>query len=754
MQSSVEEIISAWWLKSSSPLHSTEAYANSSSEKEAMDYLSTSILSLIDELKNCSNLDTIPFCDQLKLALQALLDPWSSILKPSISLSSLIEDILKVLPSNDNTCLSLLVPNLSCAPFDEHPVEMSSESSMLIPTLSDTLPPTSSIPTSSPDGGVALNTCATIEVPVITSQKAKRAERKKIFYEFNAPTSGNKGVLSLVDAQIEDIFTQTGGRSRDIRLENFDLDMKGRPIITDGTLSIPFGRRLGLVGRNGVGKSTLLRALANRQLPVPRHLKILHVEQEVIGDDTLAIQSVLEADILLQALLTREKSLESLATVSQDEATRGAALAELTKVHNRLIEIEADSAHYRASLILVGLGFEVEKHTKPTKSFSGGWRMRLALARALFCMPDLLLLDEPTNMLDLPSVAWLSNFLKGSWGSSLVVVSHDRDFLDQVCTDTIHLHHGMLDSYRGCSYSSFVIARSERQIHHEREREANMVYRQSLQSFIDRWRYQASRAALAQSKLKILEKLPVIQPWPMDPPVSFQFPILSDRLPEPMLSIENLSFQYDQDIKFSLNCCLFSAHAGSKIALVGPNGAGKSTFLKLITGEICPKDSNAIFRHGRLKVAYFAQHHVDGLDLNNSALHALATKFGDPGRAADLEEIRRHLGAFGLSGTLALQPIGTLSGGQKSRVVFSALSLQKPHILILDEPTNHLDMDAIDALIIALKAFTGSVLVVSHDVRFVKQLCSELYVCDKGIVKRFPGDDVTEYVSSLGISTS
>jgi len=266
-----------------------------------------------------------------------------------------------------------------------------------------------------------------------------------------------------------------------------------------------------------------------------------------------------------------------------------------------------------------------------------------------------------------------------------------------------------------------------------------------LQEFVDRWRYQASRAALAQSKLKILEKLPIIPPWPTDPPVSFTFPAV-EKLNGPILNVEDVKISYSSG--FSLKCSSFSIQLDSRIGLIGPNGAGKTTFLKILTGDMRP-EAGHVFRHGRLRVAYFAQHHVDQLDMGLGAVDMLGIRFSGLGLGE--EGIRRHLGAFGLSGSLAVQPVSTLSGGQKSRVVFAALSLQSPHILILDEPTNHLDMDAMDALISCIGAFQGGVLIVSHDSRFIDSTCRQLYLCNKGLVERWPGD-IQSYIRSLTVN--
>lgn len=343
-------------------------------------------------------------------------------------------------------------------------------------------------------------------------------------------------------------------------------------------------------------------------------------------------------------------------------------------------------------------------------------------------------------MLDIPAVVWLSHYLN-SWTSTLLVVSHDREFLDDICTDVLYLHHETLDSYKG-NYSQFVTTREERRKHYEKEYETNITYRKHLQDFVDKWRYNAAKAALAQSKLKILEKLPNLKPWPTDPPVVLKFPEVENISP-PLMQLDDVSFAYPGSNELLLKNVNFSLQLNSRVAIVGANGSGKTTFLKLMTGSLEPKKGK-VFIHGRLRFGFFSQHHVDQLDLSMNPLQFLASKF--PGLQE--EEYRRHLGSFGLSGPLALQPIYTLSGGQKSRLVFSTLSMSYPHVLILDEPTNHLDVDSIDALIQSLKDYKGGVVVVSHDTRFIEQTCSEIVVCKKGSMQHFEGT-IREYAKSL-----
>ncbi|KAJ3291318.1 hypothetical protein HDU79_002498 [Rhizoclosmatium sp. JEL0117] len=531
-------------------------------------------------------------------------------------------------------------------------------------------------------------------------------------------------------------------RTKDIRIENFDSHFAGKKILTNADLSMTYGRRYGLVGKNGIGKSTLLRAIAHGELRLPSHIRILHVEQEIAGGDTEAIQSVLQADVEREALLAEEKSLNNtLAKTSISPEEANIAAEKLKNVYLKLEEIDSDKAESRASLILNGLGFSPAQQKAATRTFSGGWRMRLALARALFCRPDLLLADEVTNYLDFPAVVWLENYFQ-NWNATLLVVSHDRSFLDAVTTDIFHLHNGLLDYYKG-NFTSYISARAERRKNQVREYEAQLQYRQHLQAFIDRWRYNANRAAQAQMKIKILEKLPELVPPPKDDldglgegegkELYFRFPE-PEKLSPPILQMDEVTFAYPGTTRVILSGISFDLQMDSKIAIVGPNGAGKSTMIYLLTGQHQPS-SGICNRHGRLRLGLFSQHHVDQLELAHSSVQFLSGKF--PGKTE--EEYRRVLGRFGLTGTTALQPIGTLSGGQKSRVVFAAMSLSNPHVLILDEPTNHLDMDSIDALALALREFKGGVAVISHDQRFLDAVCNDVWVCANGKLTSFSG---------------
>ena len=335
-------------------------------------------------------------------------------------------------------------------------------------------------------------------------------------------------------------------------------------------------------------------------------------------------------------------------------------------------------------------------------------------------------------MLDVPSITFLSTYLQ-SYPSTLLVVSHDRAFLNEVATDIIHQHSERLDYYKGANFDSFYSTKEERRKTAKREYENQMVQRQHLQTFIDKFRYNAAKSSEAQSRIKKLEKMPVLQPPEAEYSVHFRFPPV-EKLSPPIIQMSGVSFGYMPQRPLLKNIDL-DVQLDSRIGIVGPNGSGKTTVLKLLTGQLQPT-SGLISQHPRLRIGFFAQHHVDALDMSASPVTFMARTY--PGKSD--EDYRRHLGAFGITGTTSLQKMSLLSGGQKSRVAFACLSLMNPHILVLDEPSNHLDIEAMDALSTALQRFEGGVLMVSHDVTMLQNVCSTLWICDSGRVEPFPGD--------------
>ncbi|KAJ5949724.1 ABC transporter ATP-binding protein [Penicillium verhagenii] len=536
-------------------------------------------------------------------------------------------------------------------------------------------------------------------------------------------------------------------KSKDIKLDNLDISIGGLRILTDADLTLAFGRRYGLVGQNGIGKSTLLRALSRREVAVPSHISILHVEQEIMGDDTPALQAVLDADVWRKHLLGEQEKISkqlaaieeersSLADTSKDAARldqeREGLDITLSDIYSKLSEMESDKAESRAASILAGLGFSQERQQYATKTFSGGWRMRLALARALFCEPDLLLLDEPSNMLDVPSITFLSNYLQG-YPSTVLVVSHDRAFLNEVATDIVHQHSERLDYYKGANFESFYATKEERRKNAKREYEKQMAERAHLQAFIDKFRYNAAKSSEAQSRIKKLERMPALEAPESEYVVHFQFPEV-EKLSPPIVQMSDVCFGYTPERPL-LKDVELDVQLDSRIGIVGPNGAGKTTVLKLLTNQL-QATKGLISTHSRLRIGFFAQHHVDALDMNSSAVSFMAKTY--PGKSD--EEYRRHLGAFGITGMTGLQRMELLSGGQKSRVAFACLSLTNPHILVLDEPSNHLDIEGMDALSDALQRFEGGVVMVSHDVTMLQNVCKSLWVCNEGTVHKFDGD--------------
>jgi len=504
----------------------------------------------------------------------------------------------------------------------------------------------------------------------------------------------------------------------DIHINNFDLMYGEKKLLVDASITINYGHRYGLVGRNGYGKSTMMNALAKRELAVPCAVSMLHVAQEVEGTDTLAIDSVLECHTELADLRVREKAAHAI--LSTDEQNEKAA-KELAAVFAKLEEIDADRAESKAATILSGLGFTKRMQGMCTKEFSGGWRMRLALARALFTQPDLLLLDEPTNMLDIKAIIWLEQYLQ-SWPTTLIVISHDFSFLDAVANMIFHLHSQKIDTYRG-DFVTFLKSKTDKLKAQQSEYEAQQAERAHIQAFIDRFRVNANRAALVQSKIKMLERMPVLREVVAEKEVVFKFPEADNNLAPPILRLEEVTFHYSAECPM-FNKIDISADMESRICLVGENGAGKSTLLKLLIKELEPVEGYS-FHHRHLRVGYFSQHFVDQLTMDDSPVTFMMSQF--PG--TDAEHCRRLIGRFGLSGEIAMRPISTLSGGQKSRVAFAVLCAKEPNFIVLDEPTNHLDMETIEALAIALKAYKGGVVMVSHDERLIESIATVLWWC-------------------------
>ncbi|XP_066331241.1 ABC transporter F family member 1-like [Miscanthus floridulus] len=529
--------------------------------------------------------------------------------------------------------------------------------------------------------------------------------------------------------------------SRDIHIESLSLTFHGHDLIVDSELELNYGRRYGLLGLNGCGKSTLLTAIGCRELPIPEHMDIYHLTHEIEASDMSALQAVVSCD---EERVKLEKEAEILA--AQDDGGGDA----LDRVYERLEAIDASTAEKRAAEILFGLGFNKQMQAKKTRDFSGGWRMRIALARALFMNPTILLLDEPTNHLDLEACVWLEETLK-KFDRILVVISHSQDFLNGVCTNIIHMQNKKLKLYTG-NYDQYVQTRSELEENQMKQFKWEQEQIASMKEYIARFGHGSAKLARqAQSKEKTLAKMErggLTEKVVRDKILVFRFTNVG-KLPPPVLQFVEVTFGYTPD-NLLYKKLDFGVDLDSRIALVGPNGAGKSTLLKLMTGELVPLDG-MVRRHNHLRIAQFHQHLAEKLDLDMSALQYMMKEY--PGN--EEERMRAAVGKFGLSGKAQVMPMRNLSDGQRSRVIFAWLAYRQPQLLLLDEPTNHLDIETIDSLAEALNEWDGGLVLVSHDFRLINQVAHEIWVCENQAVTRWEGDimDFKEHLrSKAGLS--
>ncbi|TVU04475.1 hypothetical protein EJB05_47586 [Eragrostis curvula] len=529
--------------------------------------------------------------------------------------------------------------------------------------------------------------------------------------------------------------------SRDIHIESLSLTFHGHDLIVDSELELNYGRRYGLLGLNGCGKSTLLKAIGCRELPIPEHMDIYHLTHEIEASDMSALQAVVSCD---EERVKLEKEAEILA--AQDDGGGDA----LDRVYERLEAIDASTAEKRAAEILFGLGFNKQMQAKKTRDFSGGWRMRIALARALFMNPTILLLDEPTNHLDLEACVWLEETLK-KFDRILVVISHSQDFLNGVCTNIIHMQNKKLKFYTG-NYDQYVQTRSELEENQMKQYRWEQEQIASMKEYIARFGHGSAKLARqAQSKEKTLAKMErggLTEKVVRDKILVFRFTNVG-KLPPPVLQFVEVTFGYTPD-NILYKKLDFGVDLDSRIALVGPNGAGKSTLLKLMTGDLVPLDG-MVRRHNHLRIAQFHQHLAEKLDLDMSALEYMMKEY--PGN--EEERMRAAVGKFGLSGKAQVMPMRNLSDGQRSRVIFAWLAYRQPQLLLLDEPTNHLDIETIDSLAEALNEWDGGLVLVSHDFRLINQVAQEIWVCENQAVTRWEGDimDFKEHLrSKAGLS--
>ncbi|MDW3207867.1 MAG: ABC-F family ATP-binding cassette domain-containing protein [Alphaproteobacteria bacterium] len=512
-----------------------------------------------------------------------------------------------------------------------------------------------------------------------------------------------------------------------LRIDDVTYRVGGRTLLDGASATVPDGHRVGLVGPNGAGKTTLLRLIAGEisvdsgEIATGNRDRIGTVAQEAPDGSVTPLQTVLTSDPELAAL--------------RDAAASDEVRDDIGEIHARLIDLDGHRAEARAARILDGLGFDDAAQNRPLSTFSGGWKMRVSLACALFREPEILLLDEPTNHLDLEAALWLESYLS-RYPRTLIIVSHDRGFLNRIPTAILHLEGGRLNFYSG-GYDRFERTRAEKQARQTALYAKQQEQRRHIQAFVDRFRYKASKARQAQSRLKMLERMEPIASVTDDHTVSFQLP-KPDILPPPIITLEDVSAGYDPEnpVLRRLNLRI---DMDDRIALLGANGNGKTTLLRLLSDRL-KAGSGALRRSSKLEVGYFAQNQMEELSPNRSPVEELQAL--EP--MAVEEKLRSHLGRFGFPQGKADTKIGSLSGGEKARLSLAVICRRRPQLLLLDEPTNHLDIDARQALIHALAEYEGAVIVVSHDMHLVEATADRLILVEGGTIAPFDGD-VSDY---------
>lgn len=570
------------------------------------------------------------------------------------------------------------------------------------------------------------------------SKKEKKKKKKMMEYERQVASvraqNAMEGDFSVSQAELSSRQAMLENAS-DIKLERFSISAHGKELFVNADLLIVAGRRYGLVGPNGKGKTTLLKHIANRALSIPPNIDVLLCEQEVVADDTPAVQAVLKADTRRLKLLEEEKQLQSRLEKGDDSVSK-----RLEKVYEELRVIGAAAAEAKARRILAGLSFTPEMQNRPTKKFSGGWRMRVSLARALFMEPTLLMLDEPTNHLDLNAVIWLNNYLQ-SWKKTLLIVSHDQSFLDDVCTDIIHLDNQKLYYYRG-NYLTFkkMYVQKQKELLKQYEKQEKKLKDLKAGGKSTKQAEKQTKEALTRKQNKSKKKgqeeesheATELLRRPKEYTVKFTFPNPPPLSP-PILGLHSVDFGYEGQKPLFKNVD-FGIDMESRICIVGPNGVGKSTLLLLLTGKLTPTRGEMRKNH-RLKVGFFNQQYADQLNMEEAATEYLQRNFN-----LQYQDSRKCLGRFGLESHAHTIQISKLSGGQKARVVFAELSCRQPDVLILDEPTNNLDIESIDALSEAINEYKGAVIIVSHDARLITETQCHLWVVEDQSINQIDGD--------------
>ncbi|WP_353206280.1 ABC-F family ATP-binding cassette domain-containing protein [Sphingorhabdus sp.] len=521
-----------------------------------------------------------------------------------------------------------------------------------------------------------------------------------------------------------------------LNLNGITVRLGGRTILDRATAALPPYSRIGLIGRNGAGKSTLMKVMIGSleaddgSLEMPKGTRIGYIAQEAPAGDSTPFDTVLAADTERAALMIE----------SEQEGLDHDRMAE---VHERLIAIDAYTAPARASRILVGLGFDEDMQGRPLDSFSGGWKMRVALASLLFSQPDLLLLDEPSNHLDLEATLWLENFLKG-YPAMMVVISHERDLLNNVVDHILHLEGGQVTLYSG-GYDSFERQRAERAAQLAAAKASQDAQRAKLQDYVARNSARASTAKQAQSRAKALARMQPIAAMAEDPTLSFDFPS-PDELKPPLVTLDLASVGYTEGnpILERLNLRI---DPDDRIALLGRNGNGKTTLARLLAAQLTPMEGQ-MSSSGKMRVGYFTQYQVEELDGDDTPLEHMTHQM----KGANPGAVRAQLGRFGFSGAKATTKVGKLSGGERARLALALITRDAPHMLILDEPTNHLDVDAREALVQALNEYEGTVVLVSHDRHMLELTADRLVLVDGGTATEFSGtiEDYTDFILGKG----
>lgn len=516
-----------------------------------------------------------------------------------------------------------------------------------------------------------------------------------------------------------------------LTIDGVTVRLGGRAILERASATVPVGARVGLIGRNGAGKSTLMKALIGEiepddgEISKPSRARIGYIAQEAPSG------SMTPEEVVLAAATERAELLAELETCTD--------MDRMGDVHERLLAIDAYSAPARAAKILNGLGFDEEMQQRPVDSFSGGWKMRIALGALLFSEPDILLLDEPSNHLDLEATLWLENFLK-SYPATLVVISHERDLLNKVVDHILHLQGGQLTLYPG-GYDAFEKQRAERAAQLASAKASQDAQRARLQDYVARNSARASTAKQAQSRAKMLAKMQPIAALMEDPTLSFDFPDPAE-MKSPMITLEQAAVGYGEapPILKRLN---FRIEADDRIALLGRNGNGKTTLARLLASQLAPAEG-AVNAPGKLKVGYFTQYQVEELAGEDTPIDLMTRAMDGLSQGA----VRAQLGRFGFSGPRANQRVDKLSGGERARLALALITRDAPHLLILDEPTNHLDVDAREALIQALNNYTGAVILISHDRHMVELTADRLVLVDGGTAREYAGsmDDYIDFI--------